>query len=84
MAYRSQRSIVLTTSLVYYKGMKVRQSQMEEAHRGTVRSFHAPRPVYNFSCSPHAHQPGSSPEPILQFLWKLHYIVMIDYIIGHW
>ena len=28
--------------------------------------------------SPHGHQPGSSPNPALGFLWWLHYISVID------
>ena len=32
---------------------------------------------------PDAHQPGGSRKPILLVVWRLHYIVMVDYITGN-
>ena len=49
-----------------------------------VQSFHGLSEHAFLPKSPHVHQPGSSPNPVVGFVWRLHYTSMIDETIGHW
>ena len=86
--HRTQETHLLPRLPIYYKRIELRNSQMKEMHRARcgerARSFfalfghHFPQIP---PCSPTCKL--SKPSP-LGFLWRLHYIDMIDQIIGHW
>lgn len=67
MAHRIGESTLLTRLPVYSKGTQLRNSQMKELLCYLLWACHPPAP-------PHVHQPRSSPNSIVDSLWRLCYI----------
>ena len=82
VAHITQRNILLTRLLIYYKRLLLRNSQMEEIHRakymGRGREFPCPLWAHHSRSINTIHQPGSSPNLPFVFLQRLHYRGIID------
>ena len=73
-----RETFYLTRSPVYFKRLQLRNSQMELMHRARcgerTRSFHAPSGLTALPTPPRVHQPGSSSNPVLFFLFLLVFL----------
>ena len=82
VAHRTQRNILLTRLLIYYKRLLLGNSQMEEIHRakymGRGTEFPCPLWAHHSQSINTIHQPGSSPNLPFAFLQRLHYRRIID------
>lgn len=88
VAYRIQKNILLSRSLVHCGKIQLRNSQMEEIHKTRCGeqawNFYVPWPhhyPWNFhflsNLKLSEHEPSG-------FWWRLHYTGMNGYIISHW
>lgn len=67
---------------------QLRNYQMEGMHRAKYggrehMELLCPLKAPAHLAPPHGHQPRCSPNPSFRVLWRLHYIGMIEYVIGH-
>ena len=82
LAYRTQKNTLLTRSLVDYKRIQLRNSQVKETHM--ARYGERAQSLFAFFRCHLPQIPTCSPTCKLPKPWRLHYVGMADIITVYW